>query len=95
MFPLEWLIKWEIYEVLYQFNPCLLTHFKFSGAAKLHDPTNMKLIEMKDKGKLNRMIKNQLITHVAFLLFFEIQYLFVNFIPIWGKYIYTFYYQGM
>ena len=28
----------------------------------------------------NRMIRNQLITHVAFLFFFEIQYLFVNFI---------------
>ena len=36
--------KGEIYEVLYQFSPCCLTHFKLSRAAKLHDPTNMKLV---------------------------------------------------
>ena len=32
----------------------------------------------KDKGKLNRIIENRPIGHVAFLFFFEIQYLFVE-----------------
>ena len=41
-------------------SPCCLTYFKFSGASKLHDPTkNMKLVQIKDKEKLNRTIENQ------------------------------------
>ena len=49
MFPLEWWIKSEIFD-FYIISPCYLTHFKFSGASKLHDPTtNMKLIQMKDQ----------------------------------------------
>ena len=63
------------------FSPCCLTHFKFSGASKLHDPTtNMKLVQIKDKEKLNRIIKNQPITHVTLLFLCEIQYFFLDFI---------------
>ena len=62
-------------------SPCCLTHFKFSGASKLHDPTtNMKLVQIKDKEKLNRIIKNQPITHVTLLFLCEIQYFFLDFI---------------
>ena len=60
--------------MFYIFSPCCLTHFKFSGASKLHDPTaNMKLVQIKDKEKLNRKIKNQPIRHVTLLFLFEIQ----------------------
>ena len=52
-------------------SPCCLTHFKFSGASKLHDlTTNMKLVQIKDKEKLNRIIENQPITHVTLLFLF-------------------------
>ena len=52
-------------------SPCCLTHFKFFGASKLHDPTtNMKLVQIKDKEKLNRIIENQPITHVTLLFLF-------------------------
>ena len=62
-------------------SPCCLTHFKLSGASKLHDPTtNMKLVQIKDKEKLNRIIKNQPITHVTLLFLCEIQYFFLDFI---------------
>ena len=55
-------------------SPCYLTQVKFSGASKLYDPTtNMKLIQIKDKEKLNRIIKNQPITHVTLLFLCEIQ----------------------
>ena len=55
-------------------TPCCLTHFKFFGASKLHDPTtNMKLVQIKDKEKLNRIIKNKPITHVTLLFLFEVQ----------------------
>ena len=50
-----------------------LTHFKFSGAPKLHDPTTHEIIQIKDKENLNRIIKNQPITHVTLLFLFEIQ----------------------
>ena len=60
--------------MFYTISPCCLTHFKFSGASKLHDATtNMKLVQMKDKEKLNRIIKNQPIRHVTLLFLFEIQ----------------------
>ena len=73
MFPLEWWIKWEICDVLYQLA-LVAWHIKFSGTSKLHDPTtNMKLVQIKDKEKLNRIIKNQPITHVTSLFLFEIQ----------------------
>ena len=55
-------------------SPRCLTHFKFSGASKLHDSTiNMQLVQIKYKEKLNRIIKNQPITHVLLLSLFEIQ----------------------
>ena len=55
-------------------NQPLLPNIKFSGASKLHDlTTNMKLVQIKDKEKLNRIIKNQPITHVTLLFLFEIQ----------------------
>ena len=70
-------------------SPSYLTHFKFSGASKLHDPTTkMKLVQIKDKEKLSRIIKNQPITHVTILFLFESfskSYL-------WGKDIFAFYY---
>ena len=34
----------------------------------------------EDKRKLNTIIKHHPIAHVTFLFFFEIQYLFVNFV---------------
>ena len=44
--------------MFYIISPSCLTHFKFSGVSKLHDPTtNMKLMQIKEKGKLNRIIK--------------------------------------
>ena len=80
MFPLEWWIKWEICDVLYQLA-LVAKQIKFSGASKLHDPTtNMKLVQIKDKEKLNRIIKNQPITHVTLLFLCEIQYFFLDFI---------------
>ena len=70
--------------MFYIIRPCCLTHFqvfKFSGASKLHDPTtNMKLVQIKGKEKLNRIIKSQPITHATLLFLFEIQWLFLNFI---------------
>ena len=69
---LECWIKWEICSVLYQLA-LAAEHIKSSGASKLHDPTTyMKLAQIKDKEKLNRMIKNQPITHDTGFLF-EIQ----------------------
>ena len=73
MFPLEWRIKWEICDDLYQLA-LVAKQIKFSGASKFHDSlTNMNLVQIKDKEKLNRIIKNQPITHVTLLFSFEIQ----------------------
>ena len=48
---MKW-IKWEICDVLYQLA-LVASHIKFSGASKLHVPTtNMKLVQIKDKEKL-------------------------------------------
>ena len=38
----------------------------------------MKLVQIKNKGKLNRIIKNQPITHITLFFLFEIQYLYLN-----------------
>ena len=55
-------------------SPCHVTHFKFFGASKLHDPTaKMEFIQIKDREKLNKIIKNQPITHVTLLFLCEIQ----------------------
>ena len=36
--------------MFYITSTCCLTHFKFSGASKLDNPTaNMKLVQIKDK----------------------------------------------
>ena len=65
--------------MFYIISHCYLTHFKFSGALKLHDPTtSTKLVQRKEKEKLNRTIKNQPITHVTLLFLFEIQQPFLN-----------------
>ena len=62
-------------------SSCCLTNFKFSGASKLHDPTtNMKIVQIKDKGKLNGIIKNQPMTHITLLFLFEVQKLWLNLI---------------
>ena len=60
--------------MFYIINPCFLTHFKFSGALTLHDSTaNMNIVQIKDKEKLNKIIKNPPITHVTLLFLFEVQ----------------------
>ena len=53
---------------MFYINYPLLPNTLSSGASKLHDPTrNMKLVRIKDKEKLNRIKKNQPITHVTLL----------------------------
>ena len=92
MFPLEWWIKWEICDVLYQLA-LVAKQIKFSGASKLHDPTtNMKLVQIKDKEKLNRIIKNQPITHVILYTVFIWNPVTFSKFCLWGKDIFIFYY---
>ena len=78
---------------LCQFSPFCLEHFKFSGAAKLHDSANMKLVWIKDKGKLNRIIYKKSIYHTFYIFVF-----LWNPVPfckfyLWAKDIFTFYFQ--
>ena len=44
----------------------------------------------KEKGKLNRIIANNLIAHALFLFFFEIQYITFCKLYLWGKSVFTF-----
>ena len=59
--------------MFYIIRPCCLTYFqvfKFSGASKLHDPTtNMKLVQIKGKEKLNRIIKKSTY-HTCYIIVF-------------------------
>ena len=60
--------------MFYIIRSCCLAHFKFSVVSELHDPTtDLKLAQIKDKQKLNRIIKNRPILHVILLFLFEIQ----------------------
>ena len=73
MFPLEWWIKWEICDVLYN-QPLLLNTFQVIWSTKVAWSYNKhEIVQIKDKENLNRIIKNQPITHVTLLFLFEIQ----------------------
>ena len=93
MFLIEWWIKWEICEDAYQFSPRCLIHFKFSGAEKLHDPTNMELVSIKNKGKLHRKTKSQPTKHVKYIFVFIWDPVNFRKFHLWGEYIFAFYYQ--